>query len=64
MGLERSDFFVGVVIEHAQLEVVGASDEPVFAGDEFGASHGDFGDFEGFDEGAGVVVVDVDCAVV
>ena len=41
MSLEGRHFLVGVVVEDAKLEIVRASDEPVFTGDELDASDGD-----------------------
>lgn len=64
MGLESDNFFMGVVVEDAELVIVGASDEPVFASDEFDAADGDLGDLESFDDVAGVEIVDVNGAVV
>ena len=64
MRLKRRHLFVRVVIEDPELKVVAAGYEPVFAGDELGASDGDFGYFEGFGELVGCGVVDVDGAVV
>ena len=62
--LKRGDFFVRVVVEDAELEVVGAGDEPVLAGDEADAANRYFCDLEGLDQRAGFVVVDVDRAIV
>ena len=47
--LECCDLLVCVIVEYAQLEVVGASHEPVLARDEADASHGHFRYFKGFD---------------
>lgn len=41
MSFKRGKKFVCVVVERAGLEVVGASDEPVLAGDKTGASYRD-----------------------
>lgn len=46
MGLERDDFLVRVIIEHAKLEVVRTGDEPIFARDELYTTNGDVGHFE------------------
>lgn len=62
--LESRDLFVGVVVEDAKLEIIGARDEPVLAGDEADATHGDLRDLKRLDQCAGVMVVDVGCAVV
>lgn len=64
MGFEGRHLFVGVVVEDAQLEVVRAGDEPVLARYKFDTSHWDLCDLERFDDGASLVVVDVDGAVV
>ena len=62
--LKSSDLFVGIVVEDAKLEVVGARDEPVLARNEADAANGDLRDLECLDQRAGVMVVDVDRAVV
>ena len=61
---EGRNLFVRVVVEDAELEVVGAGDEPVLAGDEADAADRYFCDLEGLDQRAGFVVVDVDRAIV
>ena len=43
VGFEGGDFFAGVVVVDAELEVVAAADEPVFAGDETAGADGDVG---------------------
>ena len=48
--LKGRDLFVRVVVEDAELEVVGAGHEPVLAGDEADAADGDLGDLEGLDQ--------------
>ena len=62
--LKRGDLFVRVVVEDAELEVVGARDEPILARNEADAADGDLRDLERLDQRAGVMVVDVDRAVV
>lgn len=64
MCLEGSDFLVCIVIENPQLEVVRSRNEPVFSRNKTDTTDGHFGDFEGFDEGACFVVVDVNAAVI
>ena len=64
MGFKGRDLFMGVVVEDTQLEVVGAGDEPVLAGDEADAADRYFCDLKGLDQRACFVVVDVDRAVV
>lgn len=48
MGFDRSHFFARVVVEHAEVEVVGTADEPVASFYETHTADRDFGDFEGF----------------
>ena len=62
--LERSDLLVRVVVEDAELEVVGAGNEPVLAGDEADAADRYFCDLKGLNQRACFVVVDVDRAIV
>lgn len=64
VGLKRRDFFVRVVIEDTELEVVGACDEPVLARNELATTHGDLGNLEGLYDGACLVVINVHGAVV
>jgi hypothetical protein len=64
MGLECRDFFVSVVIEDAELEVVGAGDEPVLARNEFAATNGDLGNLERLDDSACLVVINVHGAII
>ena len=64
MGFEGRHFFVGVVVEDAQLEIVRARNEPVLARDKFDTAHWDLCDLERFDDGASLVVVNIDGAVV
>ena len=62
--LKCRNLFMGVVVEDTKLEVVGAGDEPVLAGDEADATDGDLSDLKGLDHRASFMVVDVDRAVV
>jgi hypothetical protein len=64
MSFKRGDFFMSVVVEHPQLEIIRASDEPILACDKFDTTYWDFCDFKGFDYRSCFMVVDVDCAVV
>lgn len=64
VGFEVCDFLRGVVVEDAELEVVAAADDPVFAGDEAACAHGHVGEFEGFDDAAGFEGPDVGVAAV
>ena len=64
VSLERGNLFVRVVVEHAQLEIIGASDEPVLAGDKANTSYRDFCDFKGFHQCSCLVVVNVDRPVI
>ena len=64
MGLERSDFFMRVIVEDTQLKVVRACDEPVLSGDEFDATNRHFRHLKSLDDRASIVVVYVDRAVV
>lgn len=64
MRLERCDFLVRVVIEHAELKVVRTCDEPVFARDELDATHRDVGYLKCLHQGARLVVIDVYRAIV
>ena len=64
MGFKGDNFLVSIVIEDSELEIIGTRNEPVLAGDEAHAANGDLCDLESLDERAGVVVVDVDCAII
>ena len=64
MRLECRDFFMRVVIEDTQLKVVGTRNEPTFSSDESTAANWDFCDFECLHEGASLVVVYADGAVI
>lgn len=64
MGFEGRDFLMCIVVERPQLEVVGASDKPLFTGDEMNASDGNIGDLKGFDHSTSLVVVNLHSAVV
>ncbi len=57
VSLEGGNLFVSVVIEDAQLEVIRASNEPVFSRNEANASNGDCCDLKRLDSRACFVVV-------
>jgi hypothetical protein len=62
MSFKRRDLLRGVVVEDAEMEVVGTNHEPVLSGDEAASADRDVGDLEGLDEGLGLVGPDVDMA--
>jgi hypothetical protein len=64
VGLERDDLLMRVVIEDAQLEVIRASNKPVFSGNELDTAHRNRRDLESFDKCASFMVVDVDGTIV
>ena len=64
VGLESRYFLVSVVVEDAKLEIIRTGYKPVLARDKFNASNGDLRDFESLDDCTGLVVVDVNGAVV
>jgi hypothetical protein len=64
MCLECCDLLVGIVIEHAYLEVVGTCDEPALASDESTAPHWDLRDFESFYQCTCLMVVYVKRAII
>lgn len=49
--LERGYLFGSIVIVDANLEVIGATDNPILAGYEAASSYRDIGEFKGFDNG-------------
>lgn len=51
VGLKGRHFFARVVVEHAEMEVVGATHEPVAPGDEAHTAHGHLSHLERFDDG-------------
>ena len=53
-----------VIVEDPELEVVGACDKPVLAGDEANAADRHLRDLERLDQCAGVMIIDIDRAVV
>ena len=50
VSLERSDLFRSIVVVDADLEIVGAADNPILAGDKPPRSDRDIGELEGFDD--------------
>lgn len=64
MCLECGDFFMSVVVEDPQLEVVRASNEPVLARNETDTSNRNFSDFKRLHQRCSFVIVDVDCAII
>ena len=62
--LKSRDFFVRIVVEDPELEVIATGDEPVLAGDEANAADRHLRDLESLDQCAGVMIIDVDRAVV
>jgi hypothetical protein len=59
---KRRDLFCSIVIEDAELKVIGASDDPVLASDEAAGADGYVGYLKGFDSGAGFVGPNVNMA--
>ena len=64
MRLKCRNLLMGVVVEDTQLEVVASCDAPVLAGDEANATDGGVSDLERLDQRAGIVVIDVNSAIV
>ena len=62
--LERSDLFVRVIVEDAQLEVVRTGYKPVLSGNKAHASHRYLCNLECLDESACFMVIDIDASVV
>lgn len=62
--LERGHFFMRIIIEHAQLEIIRASHEPIFAGNKTGTSHWHLRHFECLDDAAGFVIVNVNGPII
>lgn len=62
VGFEILNLLHGIVVVNPQPHIVRAGYKPLFPRDEFGASHGQFGDFERFDVGAAFVVPNGDVA--
>lgn len=51
MCFEGGDLFRSVVVVNAQLEVIGATDDPILARNEPASSNGDICEFKGLDNG-------------
>jgi hypothetical protein len=64
MCLECYDLFMCIVIEDAQLKVVGACNEPALPSDESTAPDWDLGDFECLHQCSRLVIVYVDRAII
>lgn len=64
MSLESGHFFVCVVVEDAQLEIIGASNEPVLPCNKFHTAHRDLCDLKRLDYRTRFMIIDVDSAVV
>ena len=62
VGFEGCDFLACIVVIDTELEVVAAADNPVLTADEATCSHGDIGEFEGFNDGLRFVGPNVDMA--
>lgn len=50
VSFEGGDLFGGIVIVDSDLEIIGAADDPILAGDEAASSYGDIGELEGLDD--------------
>ena len=57
MCFERCDLFRRIVIVHPDLEIIGAADYPILAGNEAPSSDRDIGELEGFDNGLSFFLV-------
>lgn len=64
VSLERMNPLQGVVIEHPDLHVVGAGDDPVLARHELRRSHRQIAHLECLHQGLRLVVPDVDVALI
>lgn len=64
VGLKSDDLLVGVVIERAQLKVIGTCNKPVLARDEADTSHGNLCNFKSLHKCTGFVIIYVDRAIV
>jgi hypothetical protein len=50
VGFERCDLLRRVVVVDAELEIIGAADDPVLACNESSRSYRDIGEFKSFDD--------------
>lgn len=50
VSFERCDLLRRIVVVDAELEIIGATDDPVLAGNESSRSYGDVGEFKSFDD--------------
>jgi hypothetical protein len=64
MCLECCDLFVRIVIEDAQLKIVGTCNKPTLSSDESTAPDWDLGDFKCFHQCPRLVIVYVDRAII
>jgi hypothetical protein len=74
VGLKTRDLFLGIVIEHAlsqtelswtyKLKIIAAGYEPILAGNEPACTHRDLSDVESAQQQLGLVVIEVDLAIV
>jgi len=62
--LVRNHLFQRVVIKHAQMHIIGASNDPALSGNEFRSTNGQVGDFKRLDECLVLVVPNVNVAIV
>ena len=62
VGLEGSDLLGGVVVVDAQLEIIGAADDPVLSGNEATGTNRDVGQLKSLDDLLGLIAPDVDMA--
>lgn len=51
VGFERRNFLGRVVVVYPQLEIIGATNNPILSGNEAPGSDRDIGEFKGFDNG-------------
>jgi hypothetical protein len=64
MCLECCDLFVGIVIEDAQLKIVGTCNKPTLSSDESTAPDWDLGGLKCFHQCPRLVIVYVDRAII
>ena len=64
MCLESRHFFMRVVVEGSQLEVVRARDKPLFSSDEVNTANRNLCNLEGFNQSPGLVVINMHRAIV
>ena len=64
MSFETCDLFVRVVIEYSQLEIIAPGDKPVLSCNKFYTADRNISNFECFEQGTSVDVVNVYLAIV